>query len=324
MKYKSCHLLEKGIIFTWKDILNCCMYNADDNANVLSNKPFDEESFSLEKILDKKEQLRNEFKQGKISKGCLNCHNLEEMDWDDKREIKYIYVSHWTKCNCYCFYCYYRPEKEFFQKFKNKKLLPLLKQMKKDNILNPDGYVIITGGEPSELDELPEIIDFCLKSHIKEIYLNTSGIKYEKSIEEALKKDNIAITISLDSSNRALYKKIKQTDSFEKVINNIKKYVSAQGEIKTNVRLKYIIIPTINDKKEEIENWLTLCKTLEVKKVILDIETHWYERNKNNIPVHIKELINYFKKRTDELNMEKDFYSHLSQINYEEESNGGT
>ena len=191
------------------------------------------------------------------------------------------------------------------------------------NQLKNDGYLIITGGEPSCLDELGRVIDFSLKHDIKEIYLNSSCIKYEKSIEKALKKDNIELTLSLDCSTREMYKKIKRIDAFDKVIKNMKKYVKAQAEKKTAVRIKYIILPNVNDTKEEIDNWLVLCQNIGVKKVILDVETNWYQKNKMNIPIRIKELISYFKERALFYGFETDFYCHVSQINHEMQSING-
>lgn len=315
MKYKSCHSIEHGIIFTWEKVVNCCMYKANDGANILFDKYFSSKDFSIEKIFEKKRRLRENLKKGIIPQGCQNCYNLEEKDWDDDDYIKYVYVSHWTKCNCNCAYCYYDGSKKFFQKFKNDKLLPILKKLAENKQLRNDGYLIITGGEPSCLNELSSIINFAIKQDIKDIYLNSSCIKYEKSIEKALKKDKIEITLSLDSSNKELYKKIKRIDAFDKVIKNIKKYIKAQNEKKTAVRIKYIILPNINDSIEEMDNWLILCQNIGIKKVILDIETHWYLRNKNNIPEHIKELINHFKEKATDMGFEIDFYSHVSQIN---------
>lgn len=137
------------------------------------------------------------------------------------------------------------------------------------------------------------------------------------AIKQGLNKDKIVLTLSLDCSNKELYKKIKRIDAYDKVIKNIQKYVKDQKFIKTNARIKYIILPNINDTKEEIENLLTLCKNIGIKKVILDIKTNWYIQNKSNIPEHIKTLIQYFEKRTAELELETDYYSHVAQINFE-------
>ncbi len=317
MKYKSCNMIEHGLIFSWKDVVTCCSYNAGDKGDVLFDKYFNSKDFSIENIMKKKKEIRLNFKNGKILKGCINCYNLEEKNWDDEDYINCIYISHWTKCNCNCFYCYYDPQKYFFQKFKNNKIMPLLNKMNKNNLIRNNGYFVITGGEPSELNELDNIINFCLKNDINTIYLNSSCIKYEKSIEKALKKDKIEITLSLDCSDKNLYKKIKRIDAFDKVINNIKKYIKAQNTKKDAVRIKYIIIPNINDSEYEIEKWLLLCCNLGVQKVIMDVETNWYLSHRNNIPQKIQDLIKYFKKRTKELGLLTDFYSHAAQINHD-------
>lgn len=317
MLYKSCHFVEHGLVFTWKDVLTCCLYQSDDRKNVLFNSYFADEDFSLQNILDKKEYIRDKFKQGQIFQGCIGCHNLEEKDWDDEIYINVIYISHWTKCNCNCFYCYYDGGKKFFQKFKNKKILPLLVDMNEKNILKNDGYIVITGGEPTELDELDSIINFFIKNNQNKIVLNSSGIKLNTAIEKALKKDIMELTISIDSADRELYKKIKRIDKFNQVVKNIKKYVNAQGANKKGVRLKYIILPGVNDTIENIKNWINLCLTLRVEHIILDIETNYYLNNKNRLPFHIYDIIKYAEREAEKYKLEISYYSHVSQIKHE-------
>ena len=317
MQRKSCHFIEHGLVFTWHEVLTCCLYQSGDRKNVLFSDYFGNKNFSLEYILNKKDIIRQQFQNGKIFSGCINCHNLEEKDWDENNYINVIYISHWTKCNCNCFYCYYDGGKKFFQKFKNKDILPLLKEMHKNNILKNDGYIVITGGEPTELNELDKIIEFFIKNNENKIVLNSSGIKYKKSIEKALKKDIMELTVSIDSADRGLYKKIKRIDKYNQVIKNIKNYVKAQNNNKKGVRLKYIILPGVNDTIENLQKWINLCINLNVKHIILDIETNYYLHNKNNIPLHIYEMIKHAEEEAEKNNLEISYYSHVSQIKHE-------
>ncbi len=317
MQRKSCDFIEHGLVFTWKDVLNCCLYQSNDGKNILFNKYFSDTTFSIDSILKKKEYIRLQFNEGNIFPGCINCHNLVEKNWDDEKYINIIYISHWTKCNCNCFYCYYDAGKKFFQKFKNEKILPLLIELKKKNILKTNGYIVITGGEPTELNELDKIIEFFIKNNENKIVLNSSGITYKKSIEKALKHDIMELTISIDSADRELYKRIKRIDKFNQVIKNIEHYIKAQNNNKKGVRLKYIILPEINDTKEYILKWINLCLQLGVKHIILDVETNYYLRSRNNIPKHIFEMIALAEQEAAYNNIEISYYSHAAQIKYE-------
>jgi hypothetical protein len=48
------------------------------------------------------------------------------------------------------------------------------------------------------------------------------------------------------------------------------------GNNEANVSAKYIIIPGINDNKEEIENWIKANKNDGLSYTILDIEEKWF------------------------------------------------
>ena len=66
MKYKSCHLIEHGMIFTWQNVITCCMYGANDGFDVLYGKYYASKDFSVDEILRKKREQREQLKQGKI------------------------------------------------------------------------------------------------------------------------------------------------------------------------------------------------------------------------------------------------------------------
>ena len=317
MIYKSCPILEHGIMFTHENVRNCCMYYTKDNENVLFPKYFADKEFSIDDIIKKKRELRENVKKGIFPKGCINCHGLEEQDWDNDDYINVIFISHWTKCNCNCFYCYFDYDKKKFQHFKHKPLLPVLKEMKEKHLIRNSGYVAITGGEIGELKEFDDILNFCLEVDFHSIVVNSSCIKYKKSIEKGLKKDKIEFTVSLDSGNKELYKKIKRMNSFDRVVKHIKQYIQAQGENKYNVRVKYIILPNVNDSIEQLNEWIDLCCNIGVKHIILDVETSYFVANQHNIPKHIYDMVSFAEQKAKEKGMKISYYAHALQLKHD-------
>ena len=111
--------------------------------------------------------------------------------------------------------------------------------------------------------------------------------------------------VSPDCGNRDLYKKIKRVDAFDKVVENLKKYTQVQPS-NSNVQLKYIVIPTLNDNFDDLKEFIDLAKSCDIHKISLDIELWWYRKNSTNIE-EIKKifiLIKQAKKYMEELEID--------------------
>ena len=100
-----------------------------------------------------------------------------------------------------------------------------------------------------------------LHTNGRNVEILTSGIKYCKSIEDAFVNDKLKMVVSIDSGTKETYLKIKGVDCFDKVIENLRKYVLASDFAKENITLKYIIVDKENDA--------TLKSTLEEAESIL-------------------------------------------------------
>ena len=137
--------------------------------------------------------------------------------------------------------------------------------------------------------------------------------------EEVLaKKDvEIKVIISLDAGSREVFKKVKKTDKFKEVCKNIKKYaLAAKKSIPSHLGVKYIIIPNVNDTKEEIDKWLDLCiKELGVKYLIADIEEKWFVHHDGNVPEYVKDHLRYIRQRCLDADIEFEFFDRALVLN---------
>ena len=95
-------------------------------------------------------------------------------------------------------------------------------------------------------------------------------------------KKSHGIIISVDCGSRELYKQIKSFDNFDKVWDNIARYCEAQADYQSDVKVKYIVIPNLNDSIEEFEKFLKKAIESKVKWVIIDIENQWFNKNIHN------------------------------------------
>ena len=121
-------------------------------------------------------------------------------------------------------------------------------------------------------------------------------------IAKGISTGQLSVVVSVDSSSKEIYKKIKQTDKYETVCKNLKKYAKSQRG-SYNVISKYIIIPEINDNTVEIDNWLKFNKDNNIGIIVIDIENSWLNRYRKEEPdKRIIDLMKYVAAKSKEMN----------------------
>lgn len=320
-RYKSCHLLEHGIYFYYDSIQVCCFLTGKLGKPFYLKKDYKGEKIDWDAICSQLREIRDKNKNGIVDPHCENCFNYNEDFYDEEEYFSNFYISHWTKCNCNCNYCYTAYDKHYYNTLNEYKMMPILQEMIERKLLRFSGYLAYGGGEPALLDEFDDITELFLYNNVRSIVTNTSGIKPVKSILEGIPTGRLDVTVSVDSSSRKMYKEIKDIDAYDRVIETLKLYAAAQTENKSLVRSKYIIIPGINDNKKEIDKWLEKSVEIGLHQVVIDLEGKWYIPRKNNVPKEIADLIAFVEKRTKELNLGLFYYSYADQFRHDRDKN---
>lgn len=290
-------------------------------------------------VFNLKKSLAEQMKKGDIPSFCKGCHWIEE--YDEKNEavnnipenrIGIVWIGNTNKCNCCCTYC------NAYEDLKHKKysngfnLLPLFKEMLEKKIFVPNepiynwfgGSRVSFGyGEPTISPKFNDLIKFFYKNNINDISVFSNGIVFSKPLAECLKSKDIDmnLVISIDSATRETYKRIKEVDKFKNVCDSIKKYVKAASNDKVEkVQIKYIICPSINDTKEEIDKWFDLCvNKLGVRSLSADVEEHWYINHKDAIPQHIIDLCLHIKELAKKYNIPFEYFDRVNMIGIRED-----
>ena len=275
-------------------------------------KDFYGEKLNWKELLENINTIREKQKKGITDSHCIGCFGLQEQDWDDNTKFKWIQIAHWADCNCYCTYCY-RYQNEFEKPKKRYKIMPIIKELDKMGLLDYNGELAYSGGEPASLREFDDITNFFLKKGEKLIMVHTNAIKPVKSVLKGLPSDTMSVTVSVDCGDREKFKQIKRIDAYNKVIDTLKKYVKAQGNNKKMVRSKYIIIPNVNDTKQDIDKWIEETLKIGIEQVIVDFEADWLARNSDNIPSHIDEIFNYLVETTQNRGLNLEYYGVANQ-----------
>ena len=313
--YYSCSWLERGLVFFPHKLSFCCHCGHTGGGHTLIRNNFDGQNINWDRFLKIKTMFKNFHKEGKINSACIGCPFLKYKKWEEGDYIENLYISHWTYCNAKCIYCYERQNPDEFLINKNYKVLPFIKELHETGTLRAGGKIYFGGGEPAILDEFEDIITYLLDNFYWGIRVHSSGIKYSPAMARAIEEVRGYMIVSVDAGSKEIYKKIKQVDCYDIVRENIRKYA-----LKTNFKGrylvcgKYIIIPGINDNKEELEKWLMANKEAGLWTTSLDIEEDWYLKNRNNIPEYIYDLIKYVKKRSKQLNTNFEVYERMENM----------
>lgn len=303
MKYKSCHLIEHGISIDVDSVKACCLSREFNKGQLLIIPNYKNNIIDWNNLFEIKKQQR-EYQKKEVLPACEGCYNLREEDWDEEDYISYINFDHWSQCNSNCIYCGVQANKP---KTKNN-ILGAIKNLIKLGKFKNNGEITFQGGEPTVLKEFEPLLNLFIKAGSK-VRVHSSGILFSRAIREGLKKGVVTVVISPDAAFKETYKTVKRVDKFSKVWDNIKHYRrNLKPGMQELVKVKYIIIPGINDTFEEITEFINKIKQIDIKSVIVDIEYTYANKNINNISPHVYVLMDYIEHFCEQNNINYDLY----------------
>ncbi len=316
MLCKCCSFLANGIEFRYNAIALCSRVSHKGGGDIVV-KYYDDKNakdfkFDINEYILKRNEIIDANSGSTVYKQCEGCMELLHPEIKDINELKlsHIVLHHWTKCNSNCIYCYTNQNKQYYNKRKSYKVYPILKMLKKNGHIGYGGIVNYAGGEISCLKEFGKISKFFDKLEYSAIF-NSSGIKYEKTVEKHLKNNSGMLFISIDAGKKETHKRIKQTDSYDKVWKNLKKY-RQHCDNDEQLYVKYIVLPDINDTEEEINLFLEKVKESKIENVIFDIDIYYLNDNREKIPKNLIEKYEYALKRAKELELKFFLYNNAS------------
>ncbi len=306
-KFVSCDWLEHGIIFDHCNLIRvCCSQCNEGGGKPILVHNYHGEILDWDKIFNLKKEMRDVQRSGDVYSKCKGCILLHEDEWDNDNYINKLLLTHWVNCNCQCIYCPAIRDEELKRVNKHYDILPILKNMCDNKILNKHAYISIAGGESTIYPEFEDMLHLLLDYGCDNILINSSGIKYSKAIEKGLAEHKLELVISIDAGCKETYEKIKLVKTYDIVTENLRKYSKAQGENKHLLCSKYIIVPEYNDSETEIELWLKNSREMDIEQVAIDVDWRWVQKNINNFKDtrKIYELILYAKHIADIENLQ--------------------
>ena len=313
-KFISCEWLENGIIFDHANIIRvCCEQSHEGKGRYILEDSFNGIWIDINKILKNKQELKNMVRNNIIPDCCKGCQFLKNDFWEEKKSFSNILLTHWSNCNTRCLYCPAVRDNNLSD-INHYNIIPIIEQLIDAKLINQDTKFSIAGGEASIYPEFDKLIYFLIDYGIKNININSSGIKYSPAIADAISKNLAEIVISIDSATAFLYKLIKGTDTFNVVLDNIKRYLDSEQVGEKRVILKFILLKGLNDNKKDLLDWFMLCSNIGVKKIAIDIDIAWYNEMKSNIPSYVIDLVLFAKDMSKINNIELDLYDRANIV----------
>jgi len=205
-------------------------------------------------------KLIDDIRNDKPTK-CHKCHLLKYGFW--RKSVKLNVVSFGSNqpgdvCNFKCVYCFSERTLEHLKKDNDgHTTYEILQQLSEMPEFDTEEFTMqFANGEFCANRHCDEMLDILLKSKW-EIVLNSNCSIYKEKLATLMETGRIRrITTSLDSGTRETFKKIKQVDSFDRVVSNLKKYPMD----KTRLLVKYIFLEGINDNEKDIEGFYEIVK----------------------------------------------------------------
>ena len=176
-----------------------------------------------------------------------------------------VIVDATTECNMSCKMCY--RNEPFFKKPSKKfltiEILQMVLSQIKPRILSFGGLI----GEPLTNKDICDLVKIVVDNDCKAVFTTNGQLLTEDICSKLIDNGIHLIKISVDAATKETYKKIRQSNKFDRVINNIKRL----GEIEETkrkqrqvIRLEYVIQ---NENIDEVVPFLYLANKLRISNI---------------------------------------------------------
>ena len=235
---KSCRRLESGLRLGPEAIRACCLgpivsppYWTSKKAKVMKITKAD--------IMAKRKELFDKLNDDHSDISCKRCLSVVEKPFKEVRfdRVGHLNLSHFSMCNLRCAYCSYTIYDDFVPPQYD--ALSILQEFDRDDV-EWDSYVDLNGGEPTLLKNLDQFIHYFNDRKVR-ILLYTNGLRFRQSIYDGIAKGTIAwLIVSLDCGTARTFQKLKKSNKYNKVLENLARYAQAGSVGGGQLAVKYV------------------------------------------------------------------------------------
>jgi MoaA/NifB/PqqE/SkfB family radical SAM enzyme len=160
-------------------------------------------------------------------------------------------------------------------------VLNIIKGLKADRVTSSNLTFDVGGGEPSLLEGLIEIVQYCVdNNHF--IHINSNGARYVNAFADGINKGLVYLTLTPDAGSRQVYRKIKGRDNFRQTWKNIERYMRSCPR---NVVVKFILQ---DGNLEDIYNMVETSVSAGVREIELSLDINIGKERHGYFANHVK------------------------------------
>lgn len=249
---KTCARFAQNWMIADQTYYCCCM----ENMPTFPHDPQDPERGA-----DTLEQVRNGLIDGTVPlpEQCLTCYHNRDSFLYASRKLNSFNFSFQGWCNYKCDYCSaHQPDrKNYNAKFYLEEYLTALE---KRDMVNDIFSVLFATGEPTLNEKRFPLYRHCgEKGYYLDVFSNCSV--FDQALFDLAQESPVIIRKSFDAGTPESYARIKGVNCWEKMLENLRRYVRAPY---LALNPKYLFVPGINDNETDVENFVQICAELKV------------------------------------------------------------
>lgn len=222
---------------------------------------FDSKQLDTEQLVSYIETTRRDLIDGRIPlpETCKTCFHNCPSYINKSLQLNSFDFSFRGWCNYKCEYCSAnQPDrKSYSDQFE---LEQYLEEFEKIGALNDIFSVLFAVGEPTINEKRFGLYKHCReKQYFLDIFSNCSV--FDDTLFQLAHESPVIIRKSFDAGTPETYARIKGVNRWEKMLENVHRYVQAPY---LALNPKYLFLPGVNDNERDVENFAALCAELRV------------------------------------------------------------
>ena len=201
---------------------------------------------------------------------CRKCSRCSLQTYE-KEQITFVTICTTKYCNSDCVYC----NGSIADEGEGTNPLVEIKAFHEAGMFAENCLFDWGGGEPTLSPFFEETVCFLEKCNYQQ-RINTNAILFSNATYDALKRKKCSLRISVDSGTESIFKRVKGTNKYKEVWENIERYAQASDE----VYIKYNIFHW-NSDFEEADAFLDNCVKAGIKHIYVESEHNAYGKLNN-------------------------------------------
>ncbi len=212
------------------------------------------------------------------------------------REINYLRISVTKRCNLNCSYC--GSKKSFAENELTLREIGILTEVFASKGIKK---VRLTGGEPLLREDIADIARVIKETDgIDSLFITTNAILLEEKVRELKEAGVDGVNISLDTTDKAMYKALTGTDCLDKVLKGFDKALETGF---SRVRINSVLVRGKNDS--EAEKLITVARENKVDVRFIELMPFSKQGENKELIVTTAELLERFPFLTPDGNTEE-------------------